>query len=733
MASLVPVDNDPFADTAPQQAPAAQAPAPVASNGPQLVPVDHDPFSDQMVRVPVVAGRAGITGYRMVPQSQLDAGTTGALEDAGRVAGNGATLGTLDNAIAGGEALAGSGDYQSNLAAQHAATQQAMQRPGAQFLSNTSALAPGILGVGAAATGARLMGAGALGTYGATALASGLLSGTNAFMTSDGTAGQRLQDAEKPFAFGTGLGIAAPAIAQGAGSLLSAGAGRVMNALYDSQYGNVLPRQGADSILDTLGNQQQSVAQAGQAIQNIGPGAVLADSGPATQAQVGQLATRDMTASPTIVDNLKAREPMFDQRINNAVDQNFGPDLNAPQMVDTLKASTATNAKTAYDPIFANAKPVDVSPVLQTIDNTLKPGGPGMVGSGVDDPYLSTLQRLRGYIAGPNSQAFDMQSLHNAQQLINDAGRSANQAGNGYQAGQIWDLRKQLMGQMDQANPGYLDATKQYATDKSIQEAFDDGRNLLATRQDGTVYDPDLLRQNMANMSAPEQNAFQLGARKAVSDVMGSARSDPAGLAAKFANDNGYAVGKLRQVFGDQPVQNMLGELDNQATMRATNASAMGGSQTAIRTAANESIPGFEPTAHAAPSGGHGTVPLAMMAGEEAGRHLGTLFGHPEIGSAAGTVLGPGLSWAANKVAASSAANTAAEQAAARQGMAKALTSPGQDAVMQALTSREATSQVPINTNVGAQKVIKALMMQQAAKGQNSALYPLIPQSFNAP
>ena len=52
-----------------------------------------------------------------------------------------------------------------------------------------------------------------------------------------------------------------------------------------------------------------------------------------------------------------------------------------------------------------------------------------------------------------------------------------------------------------------------------------------------------------------------MGARKAVADVMGTARSDHAGLQTKLSNENGYAVNKMRAVFGDQPTSAILDEL----------------------------------------------------------------------------------------------------------------------------------------------------------------------------
>lgn len=416
--------------------------------------------------------------------------------------------------------------------------------------------------------------------------------------------------------------------------------------------------------------------------------------------------------------------PDLDTRLGNAVDQNFGPDLNAVTQLNNLKATTAANGSQLYGAARANPNAVDVTPVLQQIDQQIAPGLTAMVGSGVqDDPITGALRQARSYIAGNGSQAANIDTLHRAQDVIDDMASSAFRQGNNAQAGALWNVRSNLLQQMDAVNPEYAAVRSQYASDKSIENAFQNGRDVLATRTDGQVFDPDLLESRLAQMSQPEQQAYQLGARKAITDVRGQARNDPAGLRTKLANDNGYAVGKLRQVFGDQPVQNILGELDNQATMRGTNNAVLGNSATAFRSAADEAIPGFGASAHA-PSGGHGQFPLAVMAGEEFGRHLGTMFGTPEAGSALGAVAGPALSWGAGKIAASNALQSGAAQGAARQGMASVLTTPGQDAVMQALAARERMAPLPANLGAWARKVLNALSMQQAAQGRNSAVYP---------
>jgi hypothetical protein len=151
---------------------------------------------------------------------------------------------------------------------------------------------------------------------------------------------------------------------------------------------------------------------------------------------------------------------------------------------------------------------------------------------------------------------------------------SAARSGNNAEARALTGVRSALLDQMPDA---YNAARKQYATDKSVEEAFTEGRGLFASRSDGQVFDPDLLRARIDGMSQPEQDAYRMGARKAVSDVMGQSRSDPAGLQTKLANPDGYAVGKLSTVFGEQPTNALLSELDKVKGFQATNNLALSG------------------------------------------------------------------------------------------------------------------------------------------------------------
>jgi hypothetical protein len=56
----------------------------------------------------------------------------------------------------------------------------------------------------------------------------------------------------------------------------------------------------------------------------------------------------------------------------------------------------------------------------------------------------------------------------------------------------------------DEYNP----ARRQYATDKSIEEAFLESRNILASRSEGQVFDPHLLQSRLTGMSQCQPDKF---------------------------------------------------------------------------------------------------------------------------------------------------------------------------------------------------------------------------------
>jgi hypothetical protein len=244
-----------------------------------------------------------------------------------------------------------------------------------------------------------------------------------------------------------------------------------------------LTANAADKLTAALASQGQTPQGAIDAAKNLGPGATLADVGPATQNLASRLAAQEPTVAPVIAENLKARAEQFTPRINAAVNDALGPDFNAPTKMAALKVATRLNGS-AYGPILNSGATVDVTPVRDMIANARV--DPILAGV-KEDPISSALAKAQSLVVGSNPAALPINVAHQAQSAIGDMADSAARSGNNAEARALTGVRSALLDQMPDA---YNAARKQYATDKSVEEAFTEGRSLFASRSDGQVFDP---------------------------------------------------------------------------------------------------------------------------------------------------------------------------------------------------------------------------------------------------
>ena len=437
---------------------------------------------------------------------------------------------------------------------------------------------------------------------------------------------------------------------------------------------NGLTADSQNALLEMYGRAGMSPQDALAEAQRIGPNAVIGDTSTAAQQMTSKLAAKDPDVGPIVSNNLNARNPGIEGEMGQTVASALGPDFNAVDHMVQLKRNTAANGS-AYTPILNSGATVDVRPVRDAIANIrVDP-----VADGVQEgPISAALKRAQDLFVGDNPAALSIKTAHEAQSTIGDAADEAYRAGNSARARALTNVRSGLLDQMPDA---YNAARRQYASDKSIEDAFTEGRNLFSPKTDGQVFDPDLLNSRLANMSDPEVQAYRMGGRKAVTDIMGQARNDPQGLRTKFANDGGYAVGKLQSLFGAGPANEVLDQIDRYGVQRDTTNLANAGSKTALTTAADAAIP----TADLIPTeggGGHGlslgSMGAGAVVGGELGQHIGELAGNGAaggiIGAGAGAVLGPVASWVRNKAVGSINERRLAEQADSRTSLAQALT-----------------------------------------------------------
>jgi hypothetical protein len=238
----------------------------------------------------------------------------GAIDDAVRNAANGMTLGCGDKFAAGMNHLLGYGDYDQNLAAERAKSQAAMDRAG-PIAGNIEQMAGTMLpggaiakGVWAVADGLPLIG-GALGRGALTGAALGA-----------GSAAGNDQNIGTGALLGAGAGVAGVPLGWAAGKVAGGVANKVANSAFDNSNGAGLTANAADKLSEALASQGQTPTQAVAAAQALGPGATLADAGPATQNLTSRLVAQEPTVAPVIAENLKARAEQLAPRINSVVE-----------------------------------------------------------------------------------------------------------------------------------------------------------------------------------------------------------------------------------------------------------------------------------------------------------------------------------------------------------------------------------------------------------------------------
>lgn len=518
-----------------------------------------------------------------------------------------------------------------------------------------------------------------------------------AAVENDGSAADKLKAALLAGSIGGGVGAAAVPI----GALIGKGVGALgqkgANAWFNKTNPAGLTSGAADSLSSALDAQGQTPAQAITATQGLGKGAVLADAGPGTQNLTAQLATNEPKVAPLIAQNLNQRASNLTPRINDMLAQNFGQDFNAEAQKDALKAQTAQIGK-GYEPILNSNATVDLSKT-----HTILAGGqidPLLAGV-KPDPITAQLAKVQEQLIGINPGGVPINIAHRAIGTLKDSIDTAVQNGQGSLAHELVPVRQSLI---DAMPPEYNAVRQQYAQAKDIEEAFQQGRNVFSPRQDGQTFDPDFLQAHLNGMSGPERQAYQLGGRKALADMAGRARSDPAGFTSPFANDGGYNAGKAAVLFGQGPTNALINELGQQATMRGTNNLALAGSKTALMGSAKDALPTNTPI------GVHGiwTVPAVGggIVGKELGGAAGDMLGHREAGEAIGMGLG---ALGGGMAIPSINASRLAAQNASRDALARTLTiAPGQPLV-DALSSRTALSQAGPKTSAGTQALIRAL------------------------
>lgn len=429
------------------------------------------------------------------------------------------------------------------------------------------------------------LGSGFLGTT-AGSIADGALYGAASGLA-EGNGAERFDNALQGGALGAGLGAAVPTAI--------AGAGLVASPLLSNVSARMNPGRYADRQL------YRAATESGQTPQQVADRvAQAAADGQAEYRLVDALDNAGRRVAATVAKNPgEGRQQLvefFDQRqagqggrVAQAIEEGLGAAETAQAASARLAAARRAQDDIAFPALRNSADPVDVAPVLATIDSVLEPGvSRAATPSGplAPDSIEAVLGRARNMLASDNLTRTSFGEVQRVRGEVADAVEKAQRAGEGNKARLLRDVRNAMDRQLEAASQGFRDAMAASAQAARTVDAVDAGS--LAARRGRTEN-----KLAAYNVLTPEQQAaFRTGyADPLIARAQGMAMNADAArpltsLAARTELPAFAAPGQ------GEPMMRRLGR---ESDMFRTRATATGGSATA-ENLADSTVTGLDPS-----------------------------------------------------------------------------------------------------------------------------------------
>jgi hypothetical protein len=368
----------------------------------------------------------------------------------------------------------------------------------------------------------------------------------------------------------------------------------------------------AQVVLKRLQESGMTPDQALDAVQKMGPDAMLADISPGMQVATGGTAVSDPGAGQMIAQRLGERRKMAPARVNDTLDNAFGPYKDPATLADEIKTARQP-AGPAYE--LAKTHIVDPEDAITKIDELQKTFGPKSdIGQSLQG-FKSQLIDDAGNVIGQGN------IVHGIREQLDDAIDAAYRSGAGKKAGRLKEVRDSLDQTLKTQIPGFAEADKIWSDTAKIGDAYEYGQKQLLGKG---VY-PEQNAKTLKKMADPERAAVSQGVRaKLAMDFSNPARNPTLPVERTLLGNMNDR--KVPQLIGRDRFDELSKNLGTEATYLET--SSLGepsrGSRTAVLDAASE------------------------MFGTSGNR---TLLGDTVSGAAAGGLLGGPAGMAAGAVA----------------------------------------------------------------------------------
>ncbi len=339
-----------------------------------------------------------------------------------------------------------------------------------------------------------------------------------------------------------------------------------------------------NEIARALRRDGYSTDQITQVLNTMGPNGTLADLGQNTR----QLLTASMSApgpakqiGATLLNN---RQTLEQPSLIDAATKALGGGAGFHETDDALLARLEKEAGPIYEKAFGEAAPVDLQPVMDSIDQSLAK-------MPAKSPIRAAVERVRGMLGetiketaddvkmtpGGNSEKFqtytDLETLHNAKLAIDDMLSNfggENSLGK-VSKRQVTQIKNALLEAMDSANPVYKEARNKFSGIMTSKDALAAGRAFIKQ-------DAEITADALAALAPEDQQFFREGAKRALADII-KGKPDDVSVVQQLRKTG--LLEKVRELAPSQDAFDaFVQDLANIRRFAGTRAGATGGSQT---------------------------------------------------------------------------------------------------------------------------------------------------------
>lgn len=304
-------------------------------------------------------------------------------------------------------------------------------------------------------------------------------------------------------------------------------------------------------------------------------GDMLMNLGPQLRASAESIATQPGRGSNVLIDAARKQASDEGSRIKAVLDREIGTDAGRVINANTVEAERKAAGK-LYDVARAAQGQVDPTPARQALQAVLDE-----TDGSVRATVLKTARKLKAFTSdGPVTPA----TLHAARIDFDNAMRKS---GTGPQEKAfLGRVRSAIDDVLKEDVPGYRQADEAYSAALASKDALTEGRNVF-TRAFGS---PEELEVELAAMAPATRNRFLMGARDAITTLMGTARNDAAAVRRELF-EKGWNAEKLAILIGPDRAKNIGRVLEASANRAAGRNALEGNSRTAMRQAGQQMFP----------------------------------------------------------------------------------------------------------------------------------------------